>query len=72
MLANLKVDPELFHTADGTAFADLMIDGHRETWPIRSTRPSILIEASALRGNRRGSNPDLASGPQDPGLSRVR
>lgn len=26
----------LFHTATSTAFADLMIDGHRETWPIRS------------------------------------
>jgi hypothetical protein len=26
----------LFHTASGTAFADLMIDRHRETWPIRS------------------------------------
>jgi hypothetical protein len=38
MLANLKVDSELFHTADGTAFADLMIDGQRENWPIRGTR----------------------------------
>jgi len=28
----------LFHTATGIAFADLAIDGHRETWPIRSTR----------------------------------
>jgi hypothetical protein len=28
----------LFHTASGSAFADLMIDGHRETWPIRSKR----------------------------------
>jgi len=26
----------LFHDPNGTAFADLMIDGHRETWPIRS------------------------------------
>src|SRR5215510_1746783 len=26
----------LFHSPDGTAFADLGIDGHRETWPIRS------------------------------------
>src|SRR5258705_3391069 len=26
----------LFHSTTGTAFADLMIDGHRETWPIRS------------------------------------
>jgi hypothetical protein len=29
---------ELFHTASGTAFADLMINGHRETWPVRSIR----------------------------------
>jgi hypothetical protein len=26
----------LFHDPSGTAFADLTIDGHRETWPIRS------------------------------------
>jgi hypothetical protein len=26
----------LFHDPNGTAFADLTIDGHRETWPIRS------------------------------------
>jgi len=26
----------LFHDSNGTAFADLAIDGHRETWPIRS------------------------------------
>jgi hypothetical protein len=38
MLTNLAVSAELFHTADGTAFADLMIDGHRETWPVRSIR----------------------------------
>jgi hypothetical protein len=24
---------ELFHTASGTAFADIPIDNHRETWP---------------------------------------
>src|SRR5215470_11063957 len=24
-----------FHDPNGTAFADLVIDGHRETWPIR-------------------------------------
>jgi hypothetical protein len=29
---------ELFHTATGTAFADIMVDGRRETWPIRSKR----------------------------------
>ncbi len=27
---------ELFHTPDGTAYADVVIDGHRETWPLKS------------------------------------
>ena len=35
---DLAARSELFHTASGTAFADLMIDGHRETWPIRGAR----------------------------------
>ena len=38
MLVDLAASAELFHTATGTAYADLMIDGHRETWPIRSSR----------------------------------
>jgi len=29
-------DKALFHTSDGVAYADLMINGHRETWPVRS------------------------------------
>ena len=38
MLSTLAISAELFHTADGTAFADIVIDGHRETWPVHSTR----------------------------------
>jgi hypothetical protein len=38
MLTSLAARAELFHTDNGTAFVDLMIDGHRETWPIRSLR----------------------------------
>jgi hypothetical protein len=38
MLALIGTGIELFHTAAGTAFADLLIEGHRETWPIRSKR----------------------------------
>ena len=34
-LIELALDAELFHTSDGTAYADLKINGHRETWPIR-------------------------------------
>jgi hypothetical protein len=38
MLTDLPDRTELFHTADGTAFVALMLDGHCESWPIRSTR----------------------------------
>jgi len=35
ILINLAQSAELFHAPDGTGFADLDINGHRETWPIR-------------------------------------
>jgi len=35
-LAVLGAPVSLFHTASGVAYADLEIDHHRETWPIRS------------------------------------
>jgi hypothetical protein len=38
MLTEIGACGELFHTATGTAFADLLVDDHRETWPIRSKR----------------------------------
>src|SRR5215475_5210049 len=38
MLNDMMRCDELFHTATGTAFADITIDDHRETWPIRSKR----------------------------------
>jgi hypothetical protein len=38
MLINAPVSGELFHTATGTAFADLLVNGQRETRPIRSKR----------------------------------
>jgi hypothetical protein len=38
MLIHIGLCEELFHTAAGTAFADILVNGHRETWPIRSKR----------------------------------
>jgi hypothetical protein len=35
ILIELAQTAELFHAPDGTGFADLVINGHRETWPIR-------------------------------------
>jgi hypothetical protein len=36
ILINLATAAELFHTADGVAFADVTIKDHRETWPVRA------------------------------------
>ena len=36
ILIDLAQTAELFHAPDGTGFADLDVNGHRETWPIRS------------------------------------
>ena len=36
ILIDLAQAAELFHAPDSTGFADLEINGHRETWPIRS------------------------------------
>jgi hypothetical protein len=38
MLIPNAVSAEFFHTAAGTGFVDLLINGNRETWPIRSKR----------------------------------
>jgi hypothetical protein len=35
ILIDLAQSAELFHAPDGTGFADLVINGHRETWTIR-------------------------------------
>ena len=36
ILIRLASSAELFHTPDGTGYVDLEINGHRETWSIRS------------------------------------
>jgi hypothetical protein len=36
VLIELAASAGLFHTADGAGFADLDVEGHRETWPIRA------------------------------------
>jgi hypothetical protein len=36
VLIELAAMAELFHTPDGTAYADVMVSGHRESWPVGS------------------------------------
>jgi hypothetical protein len=38
MLEEMTLCEEVFHTPTDVAFADVITDGHRETWPIRSKR----------------------------------
>ena len=51
MLTDLADSAELFHTADGTAFVALMIDGHRENAAHSQCPLSNLVQASILRGH---------------------
>jgi hypothetical protein len=43
LLINLASTARLFHAPDGTAFADLVIGGHRETWPLRGKRFRVWL-----------------------------
>jgi hypothetical protein len=38
LLLSVATAARLFHASDGTGFADLFVEGHRETWPLRSRR----------------------------------
>ena len=38
VLLGIATAARLFHPSDSTGIADLIIDGHRETWPLRSKR----------------------------------
>ena len=78
MLINLAASADLFHTATGTAYADLVIDGHRETWPVRSPRFSGWLRRAEARAQfdgpertvqvrfRRPASSGEKPGPQDP------
>jgi hypothetical protein len=46
VLLNIATAARLFHASDGTGFADLLSDGHRETWPLRSNIRIVDMSAS--------------------------
>jgi hypothetical protein len=54
MLIDIALCEEPFHTATGTAFADIIIEGHRETWPIRSKRFRAWLRPLLLPGESGG------------------
>src|SRR5262249_51289050 len=56
MLTHIEACEDLFHTATGTAFADTMIDGHRETWPIRSKRFRAWLRRRYYKATGQGAS----------------
>jgi hypothetical protein len=50
LLLNGATDARLFHASDGAGFADLIIDGHRETWPLRSKRFQTWLRQQPMSG----------------------
>src|SRR3984893_5286168 len=47
---------ELFHTPSGTAFADIPVKDHQETWPIRSKRFRSWLRRGYYEGTREGAS----------------
>jgi hypothetical protein len=45
MFIDIVRPQDLFHTGIGTAFAEILVGGHRETLPIRSKRFSRIPAA---------------------------
>src|SRR5262249_23141447 len=49
MLIPNAVSAEFFHTAHGTGFVDLLIDGYRETWPSAASASGPACGAAVTR-----------------------
>ena len=52
---------ELYHSPDGTAFADLTINGHRETWSTKSAGFRYWLRRAYYEGTRGAPNSDAMS-----------
>ena len=58
ILIGLAEDIDLFHTVDGTAYADIQVSGHRETWNIRSEGFAHWLSRRFFKETRRALSPD--------------
>ena len=56
VLLDIAPHAALFHAPDGTAYADLVINGHRETWPVRSKGFKRWITRQFFEKTRRAPN----------------
>ena len=56
ILMSLAEDIDLFHDASGTAYADIDINGHRETWNVRSEGFSHWLSRQFFKETKRALN----------------
>ena len=56
ILTRLAGEADLFHAPDGTGFADIPVDGHRETWPVRSKGFRRWLTRRFFEATRRAPN----------------
>lgn len=52
VLLELAASAELFRDPNGTAYADVPVEGHRETWPVRSKRFRLWLTREFLNRTR--------------------
>ena len=71
VLTDLAASAELFHIADGTAFADLMVDGHRKTWPLRSIRMRSWLRRKYYEATGTAAAAGAISSALDFGIPRL-
>jgi hypothetical protein len=58
ILLELASDLDLFHSADGTAYADATVDDHRETWPVKSQAFRRWLASMYFRETGGAASPD--------------
>src|ERR1043165_6682941 len=65
MLDEVILCEEVFHNPSGIAFADVVTDGHRETWPIRSKRFRTWVRRCYYRATGAAPNGTVVTSALD-------
>ena len=65
MLEEVILCEEVFHNPGGVAFADLITEGHRETWPIRSKRFRSWVRRCYYRATGAAPNGTIVTSALD-------
>jgi len=65
LLVQLAAHFELFHTPDGTAYADIYVDGHRETYPINGDSFEQLFKHSFYKLTSEPAAPEAVRKARD-------